>query len=119
MNDLVIGVVLLLVVLLAHLLEEVRTGFRRRFPLGEMPRSLFVAINVVLYLYIGVTLLLALAGRQAAVPLAWGFALAMAANGLGHMGIMVWRRQYFPGGVTAFPLLVAAIYLGAVLWRSP
>jgi len=33
----------------AHLGEEVYTGFRRRFPLGEMPVALFAAVNVVVY----------------------------------------------------------------------
>lgn len=38
-------------VLTLHLGEEVKTGFRRQFPLGEMPLWLFIALNIVLYSY--------------------------------------------------------------------
>ena len=49
--------------------------------------------------------------NELAVPLAWIFAVAMLLNGLGHIGIMFVRRQYFPGGITAFLLLLVAAYL--------
>jgi hypothetical protein len=57
------GVILLMVVaLILHLLEETKTGFRRKLPEGEMPLPLFVAINVVVYAFCFTTLILS-AGR--------------------------------------------------------
>jgi hypothetical protein len=35
----------------------------------------------------------------------------MLLNGLGHIGIMLINRAYFPGGLTAFLLLLASGYL--------
>jgi hypothetical protein len=48
---------------------------------------------------------------QWAIPFAWVFAISMLLNGLGHIGIMIIKRQYFPGGLTAFFLLLALGYL--------
>jgi hypothetical protein len=35
----------------------------------------------------------------------------MSLNGLGHIAMMIWRREYFPGGFTLFFLLVASLLL--------
>jgi hypothetical protein len=108
--------VLLTGVLALHLLEEVRAGFRRSFPLGEMPRPVFVGINVGIYLYASIMVALSAAGRPAWVPMAWLFAVAVAVNGVAHLGIMALRRASFPGGVTAALLIVVAL---AVISRLP
>jgi hypothetical protein len=104
-------VVLLIAALILHLIEEVRTGFRERFPAGEMSLPLFVAINVVVYAFCFATLILSARDGELATPFAWIFAATMLFNGLGHVGIMLVRRQYFPGGLTAFLLLVISGYL--------
>ena len=104
--------ILILIVLLAmHLVEEFKTGFRKKMLIGEMPRPLFVGLNVLLYAYCFLNLFLSIRSHAAAIPLAWIFAIAMVLNGAGHVGVMVVRRSYFPGGITAFLLLPASIYL--------
>jgi hypothetical protein len=40
-------------------------------------------------------------------------AVGILLNGLGHLGAVVVRRSYFPGGWTAAPLALAALH---VLW---
>lgn len=110
------GAILLLIGTLAiHLVEEVATGFRERFPLGEMPRRMFVGINVLLYAFCFATFFLSLRGAALVVPLAWAFAVAMLLNGVGHVGIVLVRRRYFPGAVTGLGLILAAGYLIGVL----
>ena len=101
------GVILLMIVaLILHLLEETKTGFRRKLPL-----PLFVAINVVVYAFCFTTLIVSAGRGRLATPFAWIFALAMLMNGLGHVGVMVATRRYFPGGATAFLLLLLSGYL--------
>jgi hypothetical protein len=109
------AILLLIVVLILHLAEEVRTGFREQFITGAMPRPVLIGINVVLYTFCFATLLLAARGATIAVPMAWIFAAAMTLNGIGHLGIMVLKRRYFPGGLTAPLLLLASAYLANTL----
>ncbi len=107
-NQLTGGLVAMLAVSLVHLVEEIQTGFRVKFPFGEMPRPIFIGINVLLYSYYMVVILLASIYHPLAAPLARPLALVMALNGLGHLGIMAFRRAYFPGGWTAPLLLLVA-----------
>jgi len=102
---------LLIAVLVVHLAEEIKTGFRKKLPIGEMPKPLFIGINVVVYAFCFTTPLLSAGGNELAIPFAWVFALAMLMNGIGHIGIMLVRREYFPGGLTAFTLLPISAYL--------
>jgi hypothetical protein len=104
-------VLLLIAVLVVHLVEEVKTDFRKKLPIGEMPRPLFVGINIVVYAFCFTTLSLSIRGNELAIPFSWIFAIAMLINGIGHIGIMVIRGEYFPGGLTAFALLPASAYL--------
>jgi hypothetical protein len=104
-------ILLLIAILLVHLGEEIKTGFREQFPLGEMPRPLFIGLNIVVYTFCLATLFFSVQGHELAIPLAWIFALAMLSNGVVHIGMMALRRKYFPGGVTAFLLLPVAAYL--------
>ena len=106
---------MLIAVLVGHLVEETKTDFRRKFPLGEMPRLFFVSINVILYLFCLVTFIFTVFGNWFIVPLSWIFAVAMLLNGVGHVGIVVRRRTYFPGGFTAFLLVPISVYLMIVL----
>jgi hypothetical protein len=103
-----VAISLLIAALILHLVEEVQTGFRQRLPTGEMPLPLFVGINVALYAFCFATLALSLRSDLWAVPLAWILAVSMALNGLGHIGIMIIKGEYFPGGLTAFLLLLTA-----------
>lgn len=102
---------LLIFVLVLHLIEEVRMGFSKRMLWGEMPLSVFIGINIFIYSFCLVTFLLLLQGSQLGVGFAWVFVVSMFINGMVHLGMMVVRRVYFPGGVTAMPLLLIAIYL--------
>ncbi len=111
MTALIVG---LLAALVLHLVEEVRTGFRFRLPFGEMPRRVFMCINIALYGFILATVGLSATGSGFARPFAWAFALAMLLNGAGHIGWMVVRRAYFPGGLSAFVLVGVAL---ALVWH--
>jgi hypothetical protein len=109
MNSIPLTLTLLTGTLILHLYEEVRTGFRQQFPLREMPRAVFIGINVLIYLYAIIMIGLSLLGHPIAITMAWLFSLAMLVNALGHLGIMLIRRSYFPGGYSAVVLLLATI----------
>ena len=102
---------LLIGALILHLIEEIKAGFRQRFPLGVMPLPLFVVINVGVYAFCFATLIASARQGALATPFAWLFAVTMFLNGLGHVAVMLVRRRYFPGGVTASLLLVLSGYL--------
>jgi hypothetical protein len=72
------SILLHIVVLILHLAEEIRAGFRKQFVTGGMPLPVFIGINVVLYAFCFATLLLAARGARVAIPMAWLFALGMA-----------------------------------------
>jgi hypothetical protein len=46
------------------------------------------------------------------------FGLTMLVNGIGHIGMMAYRRAYSPGGITAFLLVANSIYLIHSLLRA-
>jgi hypothetical protein len=98
-----------------HLLEEIKTGFRHRLPVGKMPLPVFLGINITIYIFCAFTLFLSMSGSNLAIPFVWIFAMAMSLNGLGHIGMMAYKRSYFPGGVTAFLLVLVGIVLLAHL----
>jgi hypothetical protein len=105
------AIIILIVTLVLHLIEEVQTGFRVKFPIGEIPRPVFVGLNIVVYTFYATVLYMSITDHSLAVPLAWVFAVAMLINGAGHLGMMALRRGYFPGGLTAVLLLVGSVYL--------
>jgi hypothetical protein len=115
MNNLVIAVVVTIVIMLILLVEEILKGFRMEFPLGKMPRNTFILIKVLIYLFAGITLALVISGSPAAVVLAWILAVAMMATGVWLLIQMLVRSGYFPGGYSAFFVLLASIYLMTVL----
>jgi hypothetical protein len=114
-STLILAVILILI---AHLIEEVKTGFRKQLPVGEMPLPVFIGINAVLYPVCFAILYLSIIDHLWAVPLAWGIGLVMAGNGLGHIGMMVYKKAYFPGGLTAFPLLAVSVWLLVHMYLS-
>lgn len=103
--------IVLTVLLLAHLLEEIKTGFRRKLIFGAMPRAVFALANAVIYAYALTTIILAFKGSATACILAWIYGIGIALNACLHIGIMIIKRGYFPGGISAFALLPAAVYL--------
>jgi hypothetical protein len=115
MDTISLTILILIVTLAMHLIEEIKTGFRKQFPLGEMSMSLFVGINVIIYSFSFLTLFLSINTVSFALSLSWIFAVAMLLNGIGHVGIMVIRREYFPGGLTAPILIMVSTYLMMLL----
>lgn len=111
MISLVVIIIVLTVVQAIHLVEEIKAGFRKKFPLGPVPRWLMIAGNVILYLYAAATGYLVYTGKGAGLTMAWIFALLMLGNALGHLAIMLIRKKYFPGGYTAPLLFLISIYL--------
>jgi uncharacterized membrane protein YhhN len=111
LNDVSVLILILILLLAIHLVEEIRTGFRYRIPFGPMPKSVFIWLNILIYTFCFITLYLSLLNNQFAVPLTWAFAVGMLLNGLGHISMMLVRRNYFPGGITAFLLVPASILL--------
>lgn len=112
-------IIILTVLLLAHLLEEVKTGFRKKFILGRMPKTVFVLGNVVIYSFALITIILAFKNMAVAYWLAWIYGVAIVLNAALHIGIMAVKRGYFAGGITAFALLPPAVYLLVELARLP
>lgn len=101
-------------ILAAHLVEEINTGFFRRFPLGPMPKAVSVPVNILVYSAAFLIIYLALTGAALALPLAWVFGIVMLSNGVGHLLMCVIKRAYFPGAITAAILLPASL---ALLWH--
>jgi len=91
MDSMTIIILLLIFILVMHLLEEIKTGFRKNLPLGEMPRHIFIGINIFVYMFCFTTLSLSLVGSELAVPLALIFAIGMAINGFGHWCYLSWE----------------------------
>lgn len=103
--------IILTVTLFIHLLEEIFTGFRTKFPFGEIPKKLFISINIALYMYSLLTIFLLINRLPIAIPFVWFFVILQILNILGHIIFMVKNKGYFPGGYTTLPLGAASIYL--------
>lgn len=115
MNPLSIAVLVVMVILLLQVIEESRKGFRRQWPLGEMSKRVYILASVVVLAFGILTLVLAILGYPVAVVLAWILAIVMMANGVWLLTQMLVTTGYFPGGYTAFFILLAATYLMVVL----
>jgi hypothetical protein len=102
-------VLILIFLLILHLLEEIKTDFRKRLPIGEMPGTVFIVANILIYGFCAATLWSVINNYGSAELLVWIFVLATLGNGLGHISMMVVRRGYFPGGITAIPILLFSI----------
>lgn len=111
MDSITNTILLLIAILVIHLTEEIKTGFRKKLPIVEMPKSLFIGINIIIYTFCFTTLFLSIRACELAIPFSWILAIAMLINGIGHIGIMAVKREYFPGGLTAFILLPVSAYL--------
>lgn len=108
---------LLIVILTLHLIEEIGGDFRRKFPLGAVPLPLFIIANVVIYGYTITALYLSYLKIPVANTMMLIFTIFMFLNGIGHIGMMIYKKKYFPGGITAFPLLLLSIYIMQLLFR--
>jgi uncharacterized membrane protein HdeD (DUF308 family) len=111
MSSVSVSIIILIVVQGLHLYEEVKQDFRRKLPVGEMPKGVFVAANVLVFAFAIVTLCMCQAEMMAGFVMAWIFGIGMILNGCIHMGMMIHKRGYFPGGVTAPFVLVVAVSL--------
>ena len=119
MNQLTFAILLLILALIIHLVEEIKTGFRKQLIIGEMPRSLFIGMNVLIYSYALVMLILSWLGNPASIWMAWIFTVGNLINASGHIAAMIYHRGYFPGGISAFVLLATSGYLISVLLSIP
>jgi hypothetical protein len=115
MNAFTVNLVLLVLCLVLHLVEEVLTGFRRKLPIGEMSLPVFIGINLLIYIFIAIMLAAHYLGLSASIILVWIFAIGMLINGAGHIFWMLHKRRYFPGGFTAIPLVFLSISLISML----
>ena len=111
MNKLTYLLLILTATLILHLIEEIKTGFRKRFPLGKMSVSLFVELNIIIYALIGLVIYFNITAHAWAELTAVIYAVFMILNAGLHIGMMIKSRAYFPGGITAFLLLPIAIYV--------
>lgn len=105
---------LFLVTQIFHSLEEVATGFHKRFPLFTMPLWLFIVFELLFQGFFW--LVFSQDPFEMKVVLGHVFALLMFANGLWHI---VWwgiEKRYVPGLLTAPILLVEfVVFYFAVL----
>ncbi|MGD2069686.1 MAG: HXXEE domain-containing protein [Gemmatimonadota bacterium] len=103
----------------AHFLEELATGFPRRFPevLGLDPWSggPFAAFNVTWLCLWVASLWAAAAGRRWAEWPIWFLAVALVANAVAHPLLALAGRAYFPGLVTAVAAGAVGLWLLATL----
>ncbi|MCP4632043.1 MAG: HXXEE domain-containing protein [candidate division Zixibacteria bacterium] len=102
---------ILIAIQVLHLIEEIRGDFRRKFPLGKVPKPIFIIGNIALYGFAITALYLSYVNAPVAIKMIWIFTILMLLNGVGHMVIMIIRKMYFPGGITAFPLLLLSLYI--------
>ena len=115
MNPLSIAVTVVMVILVVQVIEESRKGFRRKWPLGEISKRVYIIASVVVLAFGILTLVLAILGQPAAVVLAWILAIVMMANGVWLLTQMLVTTGYYPGGYSASFILLAATYLMVVL----
>ncbi len=85
---------------------------------GDDPAVGFAVVNAAVVL-LGVWCYLARVrpGRPSARAWAWGWTVVELANGVGHALLALGRGGYFPGLVTAGPLLAVAVALALNLGR--
>lgn len=89
----------------AHFVEELATGFHRRFPellgLSAWPDIAFVSFNLFWLTIWTLSVAGMLARRTSALFPVWFLGLASVANGLGHPVMAVVTGAYFPGLATS------------------
>ncbi len=101
---------LLVFLLFIHLLEELKTGFRLKFPLGEIPLWLFVTLNVIIYSLCIVLFFQLKRSLESTVLYLWIFVAAMLLNAAGHIAMTIAKRKYFPGVFTSLLILPVSVY---------
>ena len=111
MTTLAILVGLNTVILALHLVEEIKTDFFKKFPLGPIPIPLALVLNVMIYAGALLIIYLAAVGNAVAIPMAWIFGVVMLSNAVLHLLMVAIKRAYFPGAITAVILLPASIWL--------
>ncbi|MBD3170462.1 MAG: HXXEE domain-containing protein [candidate division Zixibacteria bacterium] len=116
MDNIAAWFVILVVILIVHLVEEIKTGFRKKLIIGEMPKSLFIGINALIYSFALAAFIMYLMNFRLGLLFIWIFTIGNIINGIGHIALMVIKRDYFPGGISAFSLLFVSLYLLYLLW---
>lgn len=116
MDNIATWFVILVVILIVHLVEEIKTGFRKKLSIGEMPKPLFVGINALIYSFALAAIIMYLIDINLGLIFIWIFTVGNVLNGTGHIAFMLIKRGYFPGGVSAFALLFVSLYLLHLLW---
>jgi hypothetical protein len=88
-----------------HFVEELATGFHRRFPeqlgLAPWPLSFFVTFNVFWLVVWTLSCRGLVRGRQAALAALWFLGIAGLANGVAHVLLSLRTGGYFPGLVSS------------------
>jgi len=115
LSEIVIALIVLTVILIIHLVEEIKYGFRKKLPVGEMSLRTFVSLNILIYTIIAITIILNILIEPFGIVLAWIYCIGMFLNAVGHIGIMLYKRAYFPGGISAFLILPVNIWLLTIL----
>ena len=64
MEDLTAAIVLLTLTLFTHLIEEIKTGYRNKLFIREMPRPVLIDLNTLIYIYCLINDLSILAGKS-------------------------------------------------------
>ncbi len=121
--------VVLCMLLVVHLADEAMTDFlsvynpavmELRQKLGFPWLPTFTFGTWIGLLTLGVVSLLALSplayrARRGFVPVGYAFAVMMLLNGMGHLGVSLWRHEWVSGVYTSPLVLAGALYLWASL----
>nr|MBN2278742.1 hypothetical protein [candidate division Zixibacteria bacterium] len=110
---------ILLLLHLAHIIEEVCGRFRAIDILGSM--AIFVAVNVVLFIVPIVVFIFIWRGYRRALYAGLVYAILMTLNGLGHItGYLVTGRYFggFAGAISGIGFILVAPLLVASLRRE-
>ena len=121
--------VVLCMILAVHVVDEAMTDFlsvynpvvmelRQELGFPWLPTFTFATWSGLLALVV-VSLLaaspLAYRGQRELVPVGYAFAAMMLLNGVGHLGVSLWRREWTSGVYTSPLVLAGALYLWASL----
>jgi len=86
MDSTTANILLVMAVLIMHLIEEIKTSFRQRPPLSEMPRPVFMGAKIAIYAFCFTNLILFAHKDALAIPLAWIFVVAILLTDWGILG---------------------------------
>jgi len=88
-----------LLVQLVHSIEELTTGFHKKWYLFKMPFSVFLSFEILFSLFWIFIFFSSIPYRE---NLQAFFLVLMFANGIQHLIWWGWEKKYIPGLITAF-----------------